>query len=268
MILTYAFGSPYKRCKLCGDLKAPYLGRGTWQTYCSGKCAKNDPEKQLEFCTEMIRRYGMPYSSQVPELRAKAVEAWEGNSCPVKIPSVRKKMIETSNRLNGGMGFRSKAIQKSYKDKTGYSNPSKNPEVESKKNRTSKQRRKFVSRTGDVHWCRGYEPFVLDFVDTHSNVECYTTKTGTELLPTIEYSWADGTKHTYHPDIGLKLKSGRHVIIEVKSVHTLFQHEEVNRRKFKAASKACAIRPGWVFWLAIYHPKTKTITWHQKRVEL
>ena len=138
-----------------------------------------------------------------------------------------------------------------------------NPEVFSKMKRSSFGCKTFVSCTGEIHECQGYEPIVLEFLDVNSKVLRFTTVSNSELLPTIEYSnpRKNGKRPEYYPDIGVELVDGRRLIIEVKSEYHLWREEEINRKKFRAASAFCRNQPNSIFLLAVVQDRTHEITW-------
>lgn len=237
---------------------------------------RKDPARQQEMVDKCLEETGYDNWRKVPESEKKSKETYfakTGYYNPGKNPEVRKKAAETLFRKTGHWhpsqvkGFAA-ACRKTYFGRTGYYHPLQNPEVFARVQRKQLKLKKFVAKDGRVYRCRGYEPQVLKFLENNPLVKKFTTTVNTRLLPAVPYQRASGKTHVYYPDIGVELFDGRKLIIEVKSVYTLFDKEDINRRKFKAAVQLCKTIENTNFWLAIYHPKTKTITWHQKRVEL
>jgi hypothetical protein len=149
---------------------------------------------------------------------------------------------------------------------TGFGHPMQDPVHAAKVLLSEKKAKIFVANDGSTHKCRGYEPNVLKFIDESPDVAHYTTVAGTDLLPAVPYTKGPTiTKFsTYYPDIGVLLKDGRRLIIEVESVYTLWSDEHINRRKFQAADRfcdSCACHTNTTFWLAIVDDRTKEITW-------
>lgn len=151
---------------------------------------------------------------------------------------------------------------KAYRKKTGFDYPMQNPEFLNKSVMNSAKRKIFKSKENQEYVCQGYEPKVLGYLDKCKRVVSYEVVTGTKDLLVVRYKKEDGRRCVYHPDIGVRLKDGRHLLIEVKSQYTLHKEFDTNILKFKASSKFCKNRTGsWQFWLVVLDETTKELSW-------
>jgi hypothetical protein len=68
------------RCKLCGSKKVKYKGQDKgWYTYCSVKCAQNDPEVEEKYKASMLENHGVEYTAQSKKLRKKMMKTCNDN---------------------------------------------------------------------------------------------------------------------------------------------------------------------------------------------
>lgn len=107
----------------------------------------------------------------------------------------------------------------------------------------------FVDSRGNNHRYQGYEDQVLSMLDKSRDVIRFTTSE----LPTVSYEIPWKRKPgNYHPDIGVVLKGGRRMLIEVKSPWTLYNAKTSRRNpyKFQAAARL-AKSNGFEFWLVV-----------------
>lgn len=199
--------------------------------------------EEVRLCQKNTLKLRTGYESpmQNPRTKLKASETYRfktGYKNPLQNPEVRLLM------------------QSNYKVKTGYDHPLHNPAVMEKFLRSSLQVKNFTSKKGKNISYQGYEGRVLVFLESHPLVKEITTSTDRKTFPSIPYN-LNGRPRVYYPDIGVELKDGRRLVIEVKSEYTLEGSEvikKVNRAKFRAASRKCKAL-GLAFWLAVYRGK-------------
>ena len=233
-------------------------------------CPRQNPEvvrkTREDYLLKSNGKYDHPFKDPANIARWKNVLMERtGYSNPSQDPVVKLKKIST-NRARSGYDYPLQdpksvlKFQDTYEKKTGYRNPTQNPEVFQRATDSCYKTKVFVAKNGKNHSCRGYEPLVLSKLDQDSRVKVFTTRQGSKLLPTIRYTKPTGEVGFYHPDIGVRLQTGEWFIIEVKSPYTLWAEAEVNRAKFRAASKFAKAN-GASFWLVCVDAKDKSFTW-------
>ena len=203
-------------------------------TFCSPTCSSlGSLETTTRTC---LQRYGAECSFQVASCLEKRQKTWKRNlgvTHPSKAESIKKKKSLTSMTNYGTL------------------HPMQHPEVFKKTVSTRYARKTFLDlKTNQVHTYQGYEGIVLHELSQNPNVKSFKSLQDAPLA--IPY--AKG-KQVYFPDSIAKLKSGRTILIEVKSTWTIGGEKNpnvlsVNLLKFKAAEKFC-IKKGWEFWLAL-----------------
>lgn len=217
---------PYEgQCKGCGATVKINDGRGAGlklPEHCSSTCSNNSHTVQAKKRQTHLEKSGYEFALQNPESRQK----------------LRQTMML----------------------RHGVENPMQSPELAIKQQKSALVLKTFTARNGEKHLCRGFEPYVLAYLDNHPLVKRFTTKVGSELLPTVAYIKPSGKKSVYSPDIGVLLKDGRQLVIEVKSGHTLWEYEKLNRAKFKAASHLLP-----AFWLVVVNEKARKMDWRNQK---
>ncbi|AVR53058.1 zinc-ribbon-containing protein [Marseillevirus Shanghai 1] len=116
----------------------------------------------------------------------------------------------------------------------GVRNPSQNAEIQKKIQKSCYRKKEFVTPSGDVWICQGYEPFCLrDLLENEGYTEGQITTDPTKI-PVIPYTYK-GVDSKYFPDIYI---GEENKIIEVKSERTMAIQEERNFAKIKACKEA------------------------------
>ena len=281
-----------KPCKVCGNSTDFNTQSLRPRDFCSTTCVSRSKDLQVKRESTCFKNFGVKNASQskrIQELKSSNSLKRTGFSHNSKDPIIKEKKRLTSQRRNGtNHWFLTKTFRKQVKktcqlkygtdhssqaeavkakfrqtniERRGVSHPMQDPEVLERTQRSAHKLKLVTLPSGEAHSCRGYEPEVLKFLDSHPLVGEITTKVNTYLLPTVDYRKASGKWGRYYPDIGVQLKDGRHLIIEVKSFYTLWNWEGLNRLKFAAATRLARTLERCTFWLAVYDPKSRTIDW-------
>lgn len=236
-------------CKTCGE-EIPVEPSFRLRLFCSRFCMQTNPNTKEKRKITNIQNTGYQNPSQDPKIKEKKTATYLKKTGGVYDHPLRDPKVLAE-------------AKKRYKVKTGYESPNQNPDVMYRQQKAAKTIRPFVDKHGTTHWCRGYEPVVLNLLDQMKDVKTITTKSGTGLLPVIRYRKGDRNS-IYHPDIGVEMRDGRIFVIEVKSEWTLWRYEENNLLKFQAAEQI-AKRQNLTFCLAVVCMKTRTVTWSTKK---
>jgi hypothetical protein len=224
----------------------------------------------------MLKRYGVENPSQseifVAKKSATMLENF-GVSHHAQREECRKNFSENNPMYDKAVRRKQR---KTNKEKYGFANASKNPEVIAKIHATHIARygcnagalvheserykcKTIVDRFGVEHKVQGYEDRVIKYL---SKIR-FITKivTGSLNVGKVTYKKITGQSAQYYPDIVvITTKSTKH-LIEVKSDFTLFNHLREGYfdnclLKFAAATRYMKKRGG-CFWLYYYDSKGK-----------
>lgn len=195
---------------------------------------------------------------------------------PMHIEDCVDKMRKTNLKRHGSENaMHSKVVQaklkKTFMDKYGVDNPRKAESVKETIQNTNLKRygvtnagclfntsydRKVVTdKRGQKHLVQGYEDIMIRELDELDNIRHIYT--GSRNVIRVRYKDKKDKTRNYYPDLRVELKSGKRIIIEVKSSFTLNIDLERNLRKFRAATKFC-LKKGFTFWVCIVSPKGET----------
>ena len=229
-LLRYGTSSPTQNVKVRRKTEATCLLR-------YGKCnpLQNSTIKSRAITTN-LSVYGYKNPMQAKSVRNKARLTWRKNhgvDHPTQTQSVLNKMKAT--------------LQKNF----GVDNPMQHLDIRNRSHRSAFKLKEFISASGRIHEYQGYENHILAFLDAHFNVKSYRTASSGDV-PSFEYS--DG--HLYTPDVAVKLRDGRRLLIEVKSSWTLCGRDwERNLLKFEAVETSLLTESNTFFWLALTDSK-------------
>jgi hypothetical protein len=118
--------------------------------------------------------------------------------------------------------------------------------------------RKTITLLGKTFQVQGYEPAVLK--ELEPRIQRLTVDPDT--MPKIFYQDDTGKKRRYYPDALFQLKSGRNVLLEVKSPYTFSQPKVV--QKARATFDLCSTYKDLQYWVAVHSPKGGT-AWIKSR---
>ena len=209
--------------------------------FAKAKCVRDKTSKTRQ------KTYGKEYTSatQVPEIRARMAATQKANSGynhQSQDPKVKaSKIAKSLSRYGTRHPMQSQEVQDTIAErcmeKHGVRHPAQTVEWQEKHNQYGY---KYTDWRGVTKKCQGYEIQVLDHMAKFQSVQKVTTDK--KYIQAVTYLKPEsGKTHKYFPDIAVKLKSGKILIVEVKSTWTLFSAREstwgTNLSKFKAAYK-------------------------------
>lgn len=176
----------------------------------------------------IIKIYGVENVSQSSEIWDKIKKSNNdkyGTDYGFQCDSVKKKIVETNIKKYGGV------------------RPNQNPEIMEKSSKNSYSRKKYVSPTGKIFICQGYEPQTLNYLINIDKIDENDIINGETNVPKIEYFDDNNKKHIHYPDIFIKSKN---LIIETKSSWTIKKKENYVFAKQKAAKEQGYLYEIWV----------------------
>lgn len=235
--LIQLLGLPYTgECQTCGgptEYSPKYYGP---PKFCSNSCIGMSPEVRLKKANTSILHFGVEHPLQSVELRKRSRENYK-----------KKHGVDHPMKTAAGKAHYKLTLLRKF----GVENVMQRPEVFEKAKHSHRRRKTFRSANGLDFVCQGYEPQVIDFLDKHPNVKRFTTRT--PGMPVVPYKFK-GMARRYFPDIFVRLKDGRKLVVEVKSNYTIGLDKTdvlaMNLKKFKAAHKFCKDN-GAYFWIAL-----------------
>lgn len=119
-----------------------------------------------------------------------------------------------------------------------------NADLAEKQTKSAFSVKDYVLPSGKVINCQGYEPFALDKLINEDDVDEDDIVTAKSEVPEIWYVDAEGVDRRYYMDIFLKSQNKS---IEVKSVWTFSQNQDLIFRKHNAVKEAGYGSEIWVF---------------------
>lgn len=231
-----------------------------------------NPKIKKKIKQTMLIRYGVKFTSQSPEIQKKKSRNYlikYGDTHHMKSTyyrkmfsenngmfkeSSKKKLAETNLRKYGvNCVFKSekikKKIAKTNMRRYGVPNPGARP---------SFRRKKYLDKFGITHIVQGYEPRALSYLESKDVIRI---ETKSRNLPRIRYKLGDIWRE-YYPDAYAVSKRGSSLLVETKSVATLFGYGSpdtfsINLEKFKAATKYMNKRGGH-FLVLLFDSKKPT----------
>lgn len=165
--------------------------------------------KKQETC---LKNHGVPHPQQSPEVRAKAISTLKKNfgvNHQMRSPIVRKKVASTCL------------------DKYGVAYPQQNEEVFLRAQASGLKTRTVINPdTGEVYALRGYEPYAYPLLYGLYGSHLRPSPKGSNLWYTLK-----GRTRRFYPDFAVDRKDGTSMFFEVKSLWTLENELNINRKK-------------------------------------
>ncbi len=198
-----------------------------------------------------LKKFGSEHASQNQEIKDKVkntnIEKF-GTTCSLVNPEIRKKSLQTIKEKYGVDNVSKSDEIKQKKMDTCMKNygvpfSHQNPEIMEKVSKKSYLRKEYISPTGKIFICQGYEPFVLEHLISKDKINEDDIINGEKNVPKIIYQDENGVRHTHYPDIYLKPKNK---IIEVKSEWTINKKQDNVFEKQKAAKEQGYLYEIWV----------------------
>ena len=233
-------------CKVCG-LPVKFTSNDKYSTYCSSKCANNDPDKIDKTKQNNLKKYGVESVSQLPE--------------------IREKVSNTNLRRYGCIGPSSKEeikqrIKEHNREKYGVDWPSQLEEVKKKRKNTNRSKygvdysiqlpsAKLTSNnsTPNKRFAKLLDEYNIPYErEYHIEQYSYDFKVGNiliEINPTITHNiqfnpWSEPKTKAYHSDKSKMAKQYGFRCIHIwdwddpiKIINLLIPTEKVGARKCK-----------------------------------
>ncbi len=201
-----------------------------YQRFCSRKCSNKADLTNKRRSETSLRKYGVANISQSSSIKRK-----KKKTCLKKYGTdnySKSEEFRASQSLNKE-SWLAKCVATSM-DRYGTQWPIQNAKLFATwRHYLTKQ---VVLQNGKSIECQGYEPKVIAWLDSRSDISKIYVGTS---LPAIPYFDKLGDPHVYHPDIGVRKSNGRRILIEVKSDYTLRLALQIGLQKFKAATAFC-----------------------------
>lgn len=198
-----------------------------------------------------LDKFGNEFASQNQEIKDKIKNTnlnKFGVTCALVNPEIREKSLQTIQEKYGVDNVSKSDEIKQKKMDTCMKNfgvpfSHQNPEIMEKVSKNSYLRKEYISPSGKVFLCQGYEPFVLEYLITKEKIDEEDIVNGETKVPKIIYKDDKNISHTHYPDIYLK---SINKIIEVKSEWTLNKKEDNVFEKQKAGKEQGYLYEIWV----------------------
>jgi hypothetical protein len=176
----------------------------------------------------VIEKYGVDYISQNKEIRQKIKKTCidkYGTENPSKTKEVKEKAIKTNLK------------------KYGFEYPIQNPEIFEKIIKNSFRKKTFISKSGRIYICQGYEPQAIEYLIDKINIDENNILIGPSDTPKIRYKDNKDIEHTHYTDIFIK---NENKILEIKSDYSLENYNYNIFEKQKAAKELGYLYEIWV----------------------
>ena len=221
-----------------------------------------------EYKDSIKEKYGVDNISNLPEIKNKIKQTClerYGVDNPRKADLIKKKINDTNiNRYGGISPLHSNNIKEKYKqtclERYGVDNPQKSKDILLKTRNTMLDRygveypfqspiimykalsnikrssfkfKKYISLSGKIYECRGYESYILKYL-LDAGIDDSDLFCGINNVPVISYEY-NGKNRKYFPDIFIKSKN---MLIDVKSIYIFDREVEKNLTKQKYSKNA------------------------------
>lgn len=273
----YLYCDRTNKCATCGKPTKWGVEKGNFREFCGKICMNKSADIVRRREATCKKRFGTSNPNELKSIKKKIRKAWRrkygvDNISQNKEIQKRKEATmmknfgashwtQTDHWRKVGRAFDTEMMAKAkrtYKSKTGYDNPSHNPEVVAKivlthyeryggnagsQPRFQFRRKVYKDKFGQRHVVQGYEPLAIEFFERQRATKRIVT--GSTKLPRYRYTCSEGKKRTYYPDL-VVFTAQRRYVVEVKSDWTLLNGLELNIKKFRVATRAC-LRKGETF---------------------
>ncbi len=156
---------------------------------------------------------------------------------------IKKSKEIINNRTDEEKKIIMEKIKQTNLKRYGVEYATQNPEIMEKSSKNSYSRKKYVSPTGKIFICQGYEPQTLNYLINIDKIDENDIINGETNVPKIEYFDDNNKKHIHYPDIFIKSKN---LIIETKSSWTIKKKDDNVFAKQKAAKEQGYLYEIWV----------------------
>lgn len=216
---------------------------------CLASLGVSNPSKsktiRAEKRTRFKEKHGVDYLFQLESFKEESKEKSQekyGTDYPQQAECVKKQIVVTRRK------------------KYGVDHHMQNAKVLAKTQKSRFTLKQYVASDGKVHWYQGYEDRALRVLDGHPKVLRFET-TASGKVPKVRYTKPNGRTSKYTADIKVWLKSGKRLLLEVKSAWTLYGERDwaTNLKKFEFAERFVK-GTNHEFWLLLTTAKGE-ITW-------